>query len=98
MMGIFADKSPSTRRMSSSPGASRTPGEHWFGTNAPAWMSSRKRLRCPDLTRTGLVVGLLVTIIGAIVGMTAGYFRGRIDDVLSVFMNVMLIVQPFRFW
>jgi peptide/nickel transport system permease protein len=41
---------------------------------------------------TGLLVGIGVTIIGTIVGMTAGYFRGRVDDVLSVIMNVMLIV------
>jgi peptide/nickel transport system permease protein len=33
-----------------------------------------------------------VTVVGAIVGMTAGYFRGRIDDVLSVIMNVVLII------
>jgi peptide/nickel transport system permease protein len=40
----------------------------------------------------GALVGLLTTAIGVIVGMTAGYFRGRIDDVLSVIMNVFLIV------
>ncbi|MCC6790703.1 MAG: ABC transporter permease [Thermomicrobiales bacterium] len=40
----------------------------------------------------GLFVGLSTTTIGVIVGMTAGYFRGKVDDVLSLVMNVFLIV------
>jgi len=40
----------------------------------------------------GFLVGGLTTIIGVVVGMSAGYFRGRVDDVLSVVMNVFLIV------
>ena len=41
---------------------------------------------------TGLIVGLAVTIIGALVGMSAGYFGGRVDDVLSLITNVFLII------
>lgn len=40
----------------------------------------------------GALVGLFTTLIGVIVGMTAGYFRGRVDDVLSVVMNIFLII------
>ncbi|MEQ1841139.1 MAG: ABC transporter permease, partial [Verrucomicrobiales bacterium] len=40
----------------------------------------------------GLLVGLFTTFIGVAVGMTAGYFRGKVDDVLSLIMNVFLIV------
>lgn len=40
----------------------------------------------------GFIVGGLTTLIGVIVGMTAGYFRGRVDDVLSLVMNIFLIV------
>lgn len=40
----------------------------------------------------GVLVGFSTTFIGVVVGMTAGYFRGRVDDVLSLVMNVFLIV------
>ena len=40
----------------------------------------------------GLLVGVATTIIGAIIGISAGYFRGRVDDILSLFTNVMLII------
>lgn len=41
---------------------------------------------------TGVIVGVAVTVIGAIVGMSAGYFGGRVDDFLSLCMNVFLII------
>ena len=42
--------------------------------------------------RNGFLVGLIVTFIGSVIGLTAGYFRGWIDDVLSTVMNVFLII------
>jgi peptide/nickel transport system permease protein len=40
----------------------------------------------------GIAVGFLTTALAVIFGMTAGYFGGRIDDVLSLFTNVFLII------
>ena len=40
----------------------------------------------------GFATGLLTTIVGMIMGMTAGYFRGKVDDVLSVLMNLFLVI------
>jgi peptide/nickel transport system permease protein len=40
----------------------------------------------------GFAVGLIITVLGAIVGMTAGYFGGRVDDILSLITNVVLII------
>jgi peptide/nickel transport system permease protein len=40
----------------------------------------------------GVLVGIITTAAGVVIGMTAGYFRGRVDDVLSLIMNVFLIV------
>lgn len=40
----------------------------------------------------GVAVGILTTIVGVIIGMAAGYFGGRIDDVLMLITNVFLIV------
>ena len=68
--------------------------EHWFGTDGSGHgCVFADRLRHTHFARHRVcIVGLRVTIVGAIVGMTAGYFRGRVDDVLSVVMNVVLIV------
>ena len=40
----------------------------------------------------GFFVGLAVMVIGALIGMTAGYFGGWVDSVLSLFTNVFLII------
>ena len=66
---------------------------HWFGTSGTGqdvfdqtvW-GARKSLGI------GFSVGILTTILSALVGMTAGYFGGRIDDVLSMLMNLFLII------
>lgn len=47
-------------------------------------------------TRTSLIVGVLAgglaTIIGLIIGMIAGYLGGLVDDVLSFFINLALVI------
>jgi peptide/nickel transport system permease protein len=66
---------------------------HWVGTDGQGrdvfsqlvW-GARKTLR------NGFLVGLVTTAIGCIVGLSAGYFRGVVDDALSTFMNVFLII------
>jgi peptide/nickel transport system permease protein len=40
----------------------------------------------------GLVVGFSVVAIGALIGTTAGYFGGWVDDLLSLLINVFLIM------
>ncbi|MDP1822783.1 MAG: ABC transporter permease [Archangium sp.] len=40
----------------------------------------------------GLLVGLAVVLLGAAVGVTAGYFSGWVDDGLSLAVNVLLVV------
>jgi peptide/nickel transport system permease protein len=46
--------------------------------------------------RSSLLVGfgtaLLSTLVAIVVGMTAGYFRGRVDDVLTLIMNLFLVI------
>ena len=67
--------------------------EHWFGTTgsgqdvfAQTVWGTRQSLG------VGIAVGLLTTALSVLIGMTAGYFGGRIDDLLSLFMNVFLII------
>ncbi len=40
----------------------------------------------------GLAVGITVVAIGAVVGTTAGFFGGWVDDVLSLVINIFLIM------
>jgi ABC-type dipeptide/oligopeptide/nickel transport system ATPase component/ABC-type dipeptide/oligopeptide/nickel transport system permease subunit len=40
----------------------------------------------------GLAVGLLVTAVGALVGVTAGFLGRRVDDALSLTTNVFLVI------
>jgi peptide/nickel transport system permease protein len=46
--------------------------------------------------RSSLIIGfgtaLVTTLIAAVMGMTAGYFRGRVDDVLTFVMNLFLVI------
>ncbi len=46
--------------------------------------------------RTSLIIGVLAgtfsTLIGLVIGMTAGYAGGLLDDVLSFFINLALVV------
>jgi peptide/nickel transport system permease protein len=66
---------------------------HWVGTDGQGrdvfsqlvW-GARKTLR------NGFLVGVLTTVIGCVVGLSAGYFRGIVDDTLSTIMNVFLII------
>lgn len=47
-------------------------------------------------TRTSLAVGLgagvMVCFLATFIGISAGYFGGRVDDVLTAAMNIMLVV------
>ncbi len=40
----------------------------------------------------GLAAGLITTIIAVVTGLSAGYFGGRIDDVITFCTNVILVI------
>jgi len=67
--------------------------EYWFGTTgsgqdvfAQTVWGARASLG------VGVAVGIFTTFLAALIGMTAGYFGGKVDDFLSLFMNVFLII------
>jgi len=67
--------------------------EFWFGTTGSGNDVFSQTVYGTRISLgTGLIVGVSVTIIGAVVGMSAGYFRGRVDDILSLMTNVFLII------
>jgi peptide/nickel transport system permease protein len=67
--------------------------EHWFGTDGSGKdVFSQTVVGARSSLSTGLIVGGIVTIVGILVGMTAGYFRGWVDDLLSTLTNIVLII------
>lgn len=49
--------------------------------------------------RTSLAVGfgagLVVCFLATVIGVSAGYFGGRIDDILTAAMNIMLVIPQY---
>lgn len=67
--------------------------QHWLGTTgqgqdvlAQLVVGTRVSLLI------GFGVGLIVVLVGALVGVCAGYFGGRTDNVLSLLFNVFLVI------
>lgn len=66
---------------------------HWFGTDGSGKdVFSQTIIGARSSLATGLIVGSIVTVVGILVGMTAGYLRGRVDDLLTTLTNVVLII------
>jgi peptide/nickel transport system permease protein len=67
--------------------------DHWFGTTGQGQDVFAQTIAGTRTTLfIGFGVGLLVVAAGALVGTAAGYFGGLIDDLLSLFINIFLIV------
>ncbi len=67
--------------------------EFWLGTNhlgkdvfAQTVWGARNSLN------VGFGTAFLSTAVAVVVGMSAGYFRGKIDEVLSLIMNLFLVI------
>jgi peptide/nickel transport system permease protein len=67
--------------------------EHWLGTTG---QGQDVLAQLVVGTRTSLAigfgVGITVVLVGALVGVTAGYFGGRVDALLSLLFNVFLVI------
>jgi peptide/nickel transport system permease protein len=66
---------------------------HWLGTNG---QGQDVLAQLVVGTRTSLAigfgVGFAVVVIGALIGVTAGYYGGRVDGLLSLLFNVFLVL------
>lgn len=67
--------------------------EHWFGATR---MGRDVFTQIIWGTRTSLFVGflagLIVTVIGVALGITAGYLGGWVDEVINFFTNIALVI------
>ncbi|NRD56731.1 dipeptide/oligopeptide/nickel ABC transporter permease/ATP-binding protein [Corallococcus exiguus] len=66
---------------------------HWFGTTGQGQdVLAQTVVGARQTLAVGFAVGALVTLVGALVGITAGYLGRRVDDVLSLTTNVFLVI------
>lgn len=66
---------------------------HWLGTTGQGQDVLAQTVAGTRVSLLlGLGVGTGVVAVGALLGVTAGYFGGRVDAALSLFFNVMLVL------
>ncbi|HEY7125938.1 MAG TPA: ABC transporter permease [Ktedonobacterales bacterium] len=66
---------------------------HWLGTTQVGQDVFAQVVYGTRVTLlVGFSVGLIATALAVVIGLTAGYFGGLIDDVLSLLMNVFLLI------
>jgi peptide/nickel transport system permease protein len=67
--------------------------EHWFGTTGKGHdVASQAIFGARTSLMIGLVAGAIATTSSLLVGMTAGYLGGMVDEVLSFVTNLALVV------
>ena len=67
--------------------------DHWMGTTGQGQDVLAQTVAGARITLiVGFLVGLAVTAIGALVGITAGFFGGRVDRLISLVVNVFLVI------
>ena len=69
--------------------------QHWFGTTQEGQDILSQVLTGIRLTlELALAVGVIVTVISVLVGVTSAFLGGMWDDVLSLITNVVLVLPP----
>jgi peptide/nickel transport system permease protein len=67
--------------------------EHWFGTTRLGYDVFTRLLYGARVSlAVGFGAGLLITVIGTVLGIIAGYKGGVIDEVISFFTNMILVI------
>jgi peptide/nickel transport system permease protein len=69
--------------------------QHWFGTTQEGQDILSQVLTGIRLTlELALQVGVIVTVVSVLVGVTSAFLGGIWDDVLSLITNVFLVIPP----
>ena len=70
--------------------APTTEEHHYFGRRDRPRLLQPGHLRHPDVDEVGMLVALVSSFIGLVVGAVAGYFGGRIDHILMRLTDLVL--------
>ena len=67
--------------------------DHWFGTTGQGQDVLAQTISGARQTLLiGFCTGFFVILIGALIGGISGYYGGRVDDILSMLINVFLVM------
>jgi peptide/nickel transport system permease protein len=67
--------------------------EHWLGTTRLGYdVFTRMIYGARVSLAVGLGAGLLITVIGTVLGIIAGYRGGVVDEVITFFTNMILVI------
>jgi len=67
--------------------------DHWFGTTGQGQdVLAQTIFGARQTLLIGFCTGFFVIFIGALIGGISGYYGGRVDDVLSMLINVFLVM------
>ncbi|WNV88163.1 dipeptide/oligopeptide/nickel ABC transporter permease/ATP-binding protein [Umezawaea sp. Da 62-37] len=68
-------------------------GEHWLGTTQTGQdVVAQIAFATRGSLRIGLLVGLMATVLSAVFGIVGSYAGGVVDELFSLFSNVMLVI------
>ncbi|HZR41005.1 MAG TPA: ABC transporter permease [Ktedonobacteraceae bacterium] len=66
---------------------------HWLGTTQTGQdIFAQLMIGTRSSIVWGLVTGVAVTCLSVVIGLTAGYFGGATDDIISLFINIFLVL------
>jgi peptide/nickel transport system permease protein len=67
--------------------------EHWLGTTRLGYdVFTRKVYGARVSLAVGIGAGVLITVIGTVLGIIAGYKGGVVDEVITFFTNMILVI------
>ena len=70
--------------------------DHWFGTDNFGRDVFARSVHAARLDLTmGVVISLIALLIGSAIGVTSGYFGGRVDEIVMRFTDVLLAFPGF---
>jgi peptide/nickel transport system permease protein len=66
---------------------------HWMGTTQTGQdIFSQVVVGTRITLLVGFAVGILATFLSVVIGLTAGYFGGVVDEILSLLINIFLVI------
>src|SRR6188768_3134824 len=67
--------------------------EHWLGTTRLGYDVFTRMLYGARVSlAVGFGAGILITVIGTVLGIIAGYKGGVVDEVITFFTNMILVI------